>query len=193
MANATSRFTKDLELVCRHSQNDLHTTTNILVTPLATTCIVPFTPAVLGPNGAIITPAIAECRTSELTLAEFKSLRGKMDGFNPRAQTPHDYLAGTPPFRTDLYSGPSSGHLMSHKESIQLFKALGVKMTPELKAPDVAMPFNGFTQAAYAQKMIDEYKRTGSAVAGCFRVIQSAEWSKDQHEPTYVKRASVDG
>ena len=28
-------FTKDLELVCRHAQNDLHTTTNILVTPLA--------------------------------------------------------------------------------------------------------------------------------------------------------------
>ena len=28
-------FTKDKELVCRHAQNDLHTTTNILVTPLA--------------------------------------------------------------------------------------------------------------------------------------------------------------
>ncbi|MBC8058997.1 MAG: glycerophosphodiester phosphodiesterase, partial [Rhizobiales bacterium] len=38
-------FTKDKELVCRHSQNDLHTTTNILETPLAQTCIKPFTPA----------------------------------------------------------------------------------------------------------------------------------------------------
>ena len=28
-------FTKDKELVCRHAQNDLHTTTNILATPLA--------------------------------------------------------------------------------------------------------------------------------------------------------------
>ncbi len=28
-------FTKDKQLVCRHAQNDLHTTTNILVTPLA--------------------------------------------------------------------------------------------------------------------------------------------------------------
>src|SRR5262245_46886543 len=28
-------FTKDLQLVCRHAQNDLHTTTNILLTPLA--------------------------------------------------------------------------------------------------------------------------------------------------------------
>jgi len=31
-------------------------------------------------------------------------------------------------------------------------------MTPELKSPSVVMPFDGFTQQAYAQKMIDEYK-----------------------------------
>ena len=43
-------FTKDKQLVCRHAQNDLHTTTNILVTPLAKTCIKPFTPAILGPT-----------------------------------------------------------------------------------------------------------------------------------------------
>lgn len=151
-------FTKDKELVCRHAQNDLATTTNILVTSLAGTCITPFTPAVLGPNGSVITPAKAECRTSEITLTEFKSLRGKMDAFNPAAQTPAQFLGGTANFRTDLYSGPTSGHLLSHKESIELFKKLGVKMTPELKSPSVSMPFNGFTQQAYAQKMIDEYK-----------------------------------
>ncbi|TAL51502.1 MAG: glycerophosphodiester phosphodiesterase, partial [Methylovulum sp.] len=33
-------FTKDKELVCRHSQCDLHTTTNILETPLAGKCSV---------------------------------------------------------------------------------------------------------------------------------------------------------
>jgi len=38
-------FTKDLELVCRHAQNDLHTTTDILVSDLAGTCVTPFTPA----------------------------------------------------------------------------------------------------------------------------------------------------
>ena len=38
-------FTKDLELVCRHAQNDLHTTTNILATPLADTCSTPFSAA----------------------------------------------------------------------------------------------------------------------------------------------------
>jgi len=154
-------FTKDKQLVCRHAQNDLHTTTNILATPLAAKCVQPFTPATFDASGALLTPARAECRTSELTLAEFKTLRGKMDAANPRARTVAEYLAGTASFRTDLYAGPSSGTLMTHKESIELFKKLGVKMTPELKSPSVAMPFDGFTQQAYAQKMIDEYKQAG--------------------------------
>jgi glycerophosphoryl diester phosphodiesterase len=151
-------FTKDLELVCRHAQNDLHTTTNILLTPLAKKCTKPFTPATLGANGEVLTPASAECRTSDVTLAEFRTLRGKMDASDRRATTVEQYVGGTPDFRTDLYSGPTSGHLMTHRESIELFKKLGVKMTPELKSPVVTMPFRGFTQQDYAQKMIDEYK-----------------------------------
>jgi glycerophosphoryl diester phosphodiesterase len=154
-------FTKDKELVCRHAQNDLHTTTNILATPLASKCIKPFTPAVFDAAGTLVAPAAAECRTSELTLAEFKTLRGKMDAFNPRGRTVAEYMAGTPNWRTDLYAGPSSGTLMTLKEAIALFKKLDVKMTPELKSPSVAMPFDGFTQAAYAQKMIDEHKAAG--------------------------------
>ena len=39
-------FTRDGQLVCRHDQCDLHTTTNILVTDLAQKCSVPFSPAV---------------------------------------------------------------------------------------------------------------------------------------------------
>ena len=152
-------FTKDKELVCRHAQNDLHTTTNILATPLAQKCIKPFIPATFDANGRRLTAASAECRTSEITLAEFKTLRGKMDASNPNARTVAEYLGGTANFRTDLYSGPSSGTLLTHKESIELFKRLGVKMTPELKSPSVVMPFDGFTQQAYAQKMIDEYKQ----------------------------------
>ncbi len=154
-------FTKDHELVCRHAQNDLHTTTNILLTPLAARCTQPFVPAVLDVDGKVVTPAKAECRTSDITLAEFRTLRGKMDAFNPAARTPAQYVAGTANWRTDLYSGPTSGTLMTHAESIELFKRLGVKMTPELKSPSVPMPFNGFSQEAYAQKMIDEYKRAG--------------------------------
>ena len=76
-----------------------------------------------------------------------------MDGFNPRGTTVAEYMDGTPSFRTDLYA--SRGTLMTHAESIQLFKKLGVKMTPELKFPTVQMPFDGFTQEQYAQKMID--------------------------------------
>lgn len=154
-------FTKDKQLVCRHAQNDLHTTTNILETPLAATCIKPFTPATFDAAGNLLTPASAECRTSEITLAEFKTLRGKMDAANTRARTVAEYLAGTAPWRTDLYSGPTSGTLLTHAESIELFKKLGVKMTPELKSPSVTMPFDGFTQQAYAQKMIDEYRAAG--------------------------------
>jgi glycerophosphoryl diester phosphodiesterase len=151
-------FTKDKELVCRHAQNDLHTTTNILVTPLASKCTKPFTPATFDATGKQLTPASAECRTSDITLAEFKTLRGKMDASNPSARTAAEYLGGTANWRTDLYSGPTSGTLLTHKESIELFKRLGVKMTPELKSASVAMPFDGFSQEAYAQKMIDEYK-----------------------------------
>ena len=154
-------FTRDLELVCRHAQNDLHTTTNILVTDLASKCTTPFTPAVFDAGGNLVTPARAECRTSDITLAEFRTLRGKMDAFNPLATTPQEFMGGTPNFRTDFYATPTSGQLLTHRESIELFKSLGVKMTPELKSPSVTMPFNGFTQQAYAQKMIDEYKMAG--------------------------------
>ena len=66
-------FTADHELVCRHAQNDLHTTTNILVSDLAEKCTTGFTAA----SGD--TPASAECRTSDITLAEFRTLTPKMD------------------------------------------------------------------------------------------------------------------
>jgi len=180
-------FTKDKELVCRHAQNDLHTTTNILLTPLAAKCTKPFSP--FDPNTN--TAASAECRASDITLAEFKSLRGKMDGFNPKALTAQEFMAGTPGWRTDLYSGPTSGTLMSHKESITLFKRLGVKMTPELKEASVALPFEGFTQQQYAQKMIDEYKQAGVKPSQVFPQSFNEQdilyWI--QNEPSFAKQA----
>lgn len=150
-------FTRDRQLVCRHDQCDLHTSTDILARPaLAAKCTRPFTPA----DPAAGRKADALCCTSDLTLAEFKSLKGKMDGANANATTLAAYMAGTPGWRTDLYA--TDGTLMTHAESIALFKALGVKFTPELKAPRVAMPFDGdYTQDAYAQQMIDEYKAAG--------------------------------
>lgn len=145
-------FTKDKALVCRHAQCDLHATTDILLKPqLAAKCKKPFTPA----NPDANEPASAECCTSDLTLAEFKQLTGKMDGVNNKATTAAEYVKGTPNWRTDLYA--STGTLMTHSESIALFKQLGVNMTPELKAPEVPMPFNGLSQNQLAQKMLDEY------------------------------------
>ncbi|KAI4111219.1 MAG: hypothetical protein LQ339_000680 [Xanthoria mediterranea] len=145
-------FTKDKQLVCRHAQCDLHTTTDILNrTDLASKCTTPFTPATN--NG---TAAKAKCCTSDITQAEFKTLCGKMDGFNPNATTVEEYLDGTPYFRTDLYS--TCGTVQTHNEYIALVNGWGLKFTPELKKPEVPMPFEGYTQQQYAQDMIDAYK-----------------------------------
>jgi glycerophosphoryl diester phosphodiesterase len=153
-------FTGDGELVCRHAQNDLHTTTNILTSQYADRCIKPFTPATLDANGNVTKAASAECRTSELTLDEFRSLRGKMDAFNSAALTAQQFQGGTASWRTDLYTG--RGTLMTFAESLALNKRLGVKHTPELKAGDaksIAAVFG--SQERYAQALIDELHANG--------------------------------
>lgn len=179
-------FTADKELVCRHSQCDLHTTTNILATPLAAKCSVPFSPAVYDElTGEMIAPATAKCCTSDITLAEFKSLQGKMDAANPGATNMEEYMNGTAAFRTDLYAG--RGTLMTHRESIALFKELGVKMTPELKSPSVAMPYQGdYSQQDYARQFIDEYKQagvtTGEVYAQSFNLDDVLYWIANEPE-----------
>ena len=152
-------FTEDRELVCRHSQCDLHTTTNILAIPeLAAKCSEPFSPAEFDSiTGELTKPASAKCCTSDITLVEFKTLCGKMDASDRNATTVEEYMGGTANYRTDLYA--TCGTVLSHAESIELFKDLGVKMTPELKFPSVEMPYeDDYTQEDYAQQMIDEYK-----------------------------------
>jgi glycerophosphoryl diester phosphodiesterase len=141
-------FTADGHLVCRHDECDLHTTTNIVATPLNAKCTVPW-------SGAGSSP---QCCTSDLTLTEFKSLRGKMDASNPAATTAEGFLGGTPSWRTDLQTG--RGTLMTLDESIALNEENGVKHTPELKFPvhpdRVTRIFGG--QERYAQKMIDHLR-----------------------------------
>lgn len=157
-------FTADRQLVCRHSQCDLHTTTDILTRPeLADKCTQPFTPA--DPERGV--QASARCCTSDITLAEFKTLCGKMDGHDPDARTAKEYLGGTADWRTDLYA--TCGTVLSHAESIALFQELGVAMTPELKEASVHMPYGGdYTQARYARHMLDEYRAAGVAPARVF-------------------------
>ena len=140
-------FTNDGELVCRHSECDLHTTTNIVATPLNAKCTRPWN----GPNSNPV------CCTSDLTLAEYKSLTGKMDASVPGATTPQGFLGGTASWRTDLYTG--RGTLLTLAESIALNEKHGVKHTPELKSGDparITAVFGG--QEQYAQKAIDELR-----------------------------------
>ncbi|WP_270728596.1 glycerophosphodiester phosphodiesterase family protein [Shimia sp. Alg240-R146] len=176
-------FTKDKELVCRHAQNDLHTTTDILATDLAEKCTTGFSAATGDAK------ASAECRTSDITLAEYRTLNGKMDAANSAATTVAEYLDGTAGWRTDLYA--TKGTIMTHAESIALFKDLGAKFTPELKSPSVDMPFDGFSQADYAQKMIDEYKAAGIPAsdvwAQSFNLEDVLYWI--ENEPEFGKQA----
>merc|ERR1712093_870144 len=81
-------FTSDRQLACRHSQCDLHTTTNILLHPeLAAKCTVPFTPA----NATF--PANALCSTSGtvMTLDSYITLVESIPGhrnYTPELKTP---------------------------------------------------------------------------------------------------------
>ena len=99
---------KDFLPVCRHSQCDLHTTTNVLFNAtLAAKCSVPFTPAVLNTTtGAIITPVNVLCCTYDFTFAEYNSLCAVQDlgsGYSG-AQTVQEYFSvGPPAFRSGAF------------------------------------------------------------------------------------------
>ena len=69
-------------------------------------------------------------------------------------------MDGTANWRSDLYA-VEGGTLMTHAESIELFRDLGAKFTPELKEAIVDMPFDGYTTEDYAQAIVDEYKAAG--------------------------------
>lgn len=148
-------FTRDGVFVCRHAHNDLHDTTNILETALASRCRKPFTPAVFDARGTLGAPASAECRAPDLTLAEFRQLEGRMPRVNPAARTVAEYLPDTP-----------RGELMTFRESIALNSELGVGHTPELKGADaetLAVVFGN--QRAYALKFAAELRAAGVSPA----------------------------
>jgi glycerophosphoryl diester phosphodiesterase len=152
-------FTKDEELVCRHAQCDLHTTTDVLLhEDLRQKCTVP---PEFDADGNLLNGPAVKCCTSNFTLAEFKTLKGKMDAANPNAKTVEEYVKGTANFRTDLHA--TGGTLMTHAESIALNKKFGVAFTPELKSVDPVIGFDGtsFNQQTYARKMIGEYIAAG--------------------------------
>jgi len=113
-----------------------------------------------------------------------------MDGFDPTATTPEQFMRGTPDFRTDLYA--TCGTLMTHAESIELIDGLGAKFTPELKLPSVAMPFEGdYTQEQFAQQMIDDYRSRGISpkrvFAQSFNLPDILYWIA--HTPAFGRQA----
>ncbi|MEC5210201.1 glycerophosphoryl diester phosphodiesterase [Psychrobacter sp. PL15] len=179
-------FTEDGDLVCRHAQNDLHTTTNILMTKLVDQCTVP---PIIDANGILTNAENIECRTSDISAKEFKSLTGKMDAANLQATSISEYMDATVSWRTDLYS--QNGELLTLKEHINLARSLGMKHTPELKAPVVDMPFNGYSLDAYRQQLIDTYK-TASVPANevypqSFNIEDLDYWIKN--EPAFGANA----
>jgi glycerophosphoryl diester phosphodiesterase len=186
-------FTKDGQLVCRHDQCDLHTTTNILVTELAKKCSKPFSPAVFNASGTRTAAATALCCTSDLSVFEYKTLKGKMDASNPNARTPQEFLGGTANWRTDLYS--TGATLLTHKESIELIGSLGGKYTPELKGPNLGANLQiesvFGSQANYAQAMINDYKAAHISP----RRVWAQSFNKDdvlywiKKEPEFGKQA----
>jgi glycerophosphoryl diester phosphodiesterase len=138
-------FTKDKALVCRHAQNDLHTTTNILATPLAAKCTSPSRRPASTPT-AIVTPAAAECRTSDITLAEFKTLRGKMDASNPRARTVQEYLAGTAKLAHRSLQPALQRHAADPRREHRAVQAARREDDARAQEPSVTMPFDGIHQ-----------------------------------------------
>lgn len=88
-------FTKDLQLVCRHAQCDLHTTTNVVTVPeMNAKCTTPWSVGV--------DPL---CCTSDFTLEELKTLCAKMDSSTGNVNgTAEEYAyGGTADWRTDWY------------------------------------------------------------------------------------------
>jgi len=179
-------FTNDGELVCRHAQDDLHTTTNILATPLAKQCTVP---PIIDANGVLTNADSIECRTSDISANQFKTLTGKMDAANKKATSIDEYMNATAPWRTDLYS--QNGKVLTLKEHIALARQLGMKHTPELKAPAVTMPFNGYRLDDYRQQLIETYKAAGvpanDVFAQSFNIEDLDYWIKN--EPAYGANA----
>ena len=150
--------------MCRHSNCDLHYTTNILTKPdLAAKCTKPFTPA--DPTNG--TEASAQCCTSDVTLEEYKSLCAEMeattfDALSINASSPYFGRIGTTPdWRTNMYSY-SCAEPMTLKEQIEQVDAYGLNFTAEAKAPEIPMPFQGdYTQEDFIQQILDTFDEAG--------------------------------
>jgi glycerophosphoryl diester phosphodiesterase len=155
----------------------------------------PFSPALFDAAGNRTKAASALCCTSDLTVDEFKSLKGKMDSSDPNAKTPEQFQGGVPTWRTTLYS--TGGTVLTHQESIQLIRSLGAKFTPEAKVFNPGAKttpesvFGGNPRQKFSQKISDEYKAAGvpahEVFAQSFFQSDIEYWIKN--EPAYGRQA----
>ena len=153
--------TKDGELVCRHSECDLATTTNILQTPLARKCSQPFSGATIMSN------ADAKCCTSDLTLKEFTTLCARADVSDTTAKSEHEFLkrAESPIIENPL----TCGKVMSHRESIELISSLGRKHVPELKGFSKQTGLRELSGGfEYRDKIVQNYQNAGVSPSDVF-------------------------
>ncbi len=183
--------TADGVLVCRHAQCDLASTTNLLENELAERCREPFHPADFDDEtGVLLAPAGATCCTSDLTLDEFRRLRGRHDRVDPTATSLEAFLAPQLEARPETRS--FDGTLMTHTESVALFRTLGVAMTPELKAFEPG-PNGGarFSRRVLATRMIEAYREAGvpprDVWPQSFEIEDLAIWRETA--PDYADRA----
>ena len=120
-------------------------------------------------------------------------MRGKIDAFDPAARTVEEFVAPRRAARPDLGDALERGTLLTHAESIALFKRLGVRMTPELKEASVRLPFGGVTREDLAQKLIDEYRAAqvppSDVFPQSFHRRDVEYWIR--HEPEYGERAML--
>jgi len=149
--------TSDGALVCRHAQCDLHRTTNILATTLASRCTKGFVPARFNGDGSLQAEATATCCTTDLTEAEFLTLRGRHDRVNVKASTIPEWFAPAAA-AAEPADCASDGTLLTHRQSIELFKTLGTAMAPELKAQERSGRAGFAAQAELADQLLDAYR-----------------------------------
>ena len=147
--------------MCRHSNCDLHYTTDILSRPkLAAKCSEPFTP--YDPDTG--EEASALCCTSDITLKEFKSLCAEMEATTYDAVNVSEYMGrigSTPDWRTEMYAY-SCAETMSLNDYIEQIDGMGLDFTAEAKTPEIDMPFEGsYTQHDFIQQIVDTFNSHG--------------------------------
>ena len=91
----------------------------------------------------VTTPATAECRTSEITLAEFKTLKGKMDAFNPAARTPSSVSREAHPVSDRPLFGAVQRPLADPSGKHRAVQGTGREDDAGTESAVVPMPFNG--------------------------------------------------